>query len=172
MARFDFRWPSYALIEQFLAEGAPIQMATIVIDGHVTHDSAVASLQVNTPNGQPADSTLYVILWDGNGPDSVISIGIGDEARNVATFLDFSLGQTFLGATEADPRDTLKLTMSGPGAACASLLNDAPLDADLRTPTQCRTQAFSLSYNVLPQFGTTDTVVVPVQRIRDVRVEF
>ena len=172
MARFDFRWPSYALIEQFLAEGAPIQTATMVIDGRVIHDSAVASLQVNTPTGQPADSTLYVILWDGNGPDSVISIGIGDEARNAATFLDFSLGQTFLGETEADPRDTLKLTMSSPGAACASLLNDAPPDADLRTPTQCRTQTFSLSYNVFPQLGTTDTVVVPVQRIRDVRVEF
>lgn len=95
MARFDFRESDYALIEQFLAEGAPIQTATMIIDGRVIHDSAVASLQLSTPTGQSADSTLYVILWDGNGPDSVISIGIGDGARNAATFLDFSLGQTF-----------------------------------------------------------------------------
>ncbi len=173
MARFDFRESDYALIEQFLAEGAPIQTATMIIDGRVIHDSAVASLQLSTPTGQSADSTLYVILWDGNGPDSVISIGIGDGARNAATFVDFSLGQTFLGSTEGgNPLDTLELMMSRPGAACASLLHDAPSDADLRTPTQCRTQTFSLAYKLFPELGTTDTVVVPVQTIRDVRVLF
>ena len=173
MARFDFRWPDYALIEQFLAEGAPVQTATMVIDGRVIHDSAVASLQLSTPTGQPSDSTLYVILWDGNGPDSVISIGIGDGARNATTFLDFSLGQTYLGSTvDGSPHDTLDLTMSGPGAPCASLLRDAPPDADLRTPTKCRMQTFSFSYNLFPELGTTDTVVVPVQTIRDVRVVF
>lgn len=172
LARFDFREFGYANIEQFLAEGAPIQTVPIVIDGHLTHDSAVASLQLAPPSGQTPDSTLFIELWDSHGPDSVITIAVDPASPNANTFLDFSLGQTFLGATSASPNDTLALTISAPRFNCTSLLKDAPPDLGLGTPVLCQNQTVTISYNVFPQIGTTDTVVVPRQSIRDVRVVF
>jgi hypothetical protein len=168
----DQRADVFGIVAKVLAEGAPVQMATISIDGRTVTDSAVAYLEVDlADNGQPNDSSLSIAMWDGHGPDSLILVS------TISTFNDASIDVYQPTQINADfpivstAPDTLTLTMSAPGKSCTSFLSDEPPGLNAPVPLVCETQTFSISLKTHPQFRAPDSVIMPRQNIDDVRLE-
>ena len=168
----DLRAGLFELIAKLLAEGAPVQRATISFNGHLIQDSAVAGLDVELSNGQPHDSTLFIVMWDGHGPDSLINVT--SLAQVTLAGAGITLAHTSVNDAPLLPSsiDTLALTTSAPGSACASLFTEAPPDLNVPVPVQCQAESFSVRFHELPGFAAPDTVVMPLQQIQGVRVVF
>jgi hypothetical protein len=168
----DVRSELFTEIAEILAEGAPVQMATISIDGHAIRDSTVSALIVETSHGQPTDSTLQILMWDGHGPDSIIAV------ETIATLSDLSMQLITRDGFQVNVQpfvsgiDTVALALAAPGAACMSLLTERPPDLDPPPPTACQAQRIAMSFTLPPQFGSSDTVSMSQQTLQSIRLQF
>lgn len=125
-AESDGRAGQYQLVADFLAQGAPIQSDSLFLDGHLLVDSAVEVVDVEDVNGQPHDSSVFLIAWDGHGPDTVISVSVGPGFNGwQATWNGGSAG-----VTSSPPQPALGVAIAPPGRDCSSLLTEAPADLD------------------------------------------
>ena len=168
----DQRANAFELIAQMLAEGAPVQKATISFNGKTFTDSAVAELHVAYTGSRALDSSLFIAMWEGNRPDSVVVVKAKPELNYITssvyqrslTNIDFPVYTTVI--------DTVAVTMATPVSACTSLLADEPPGLNAPVPLSCQAQHFSIQFTTLPELVVQDTVVMPFQRIRDVRTAF
>lgn len=81
----DQRANTFELIAQMLAEGAPVQKATISFNGKTFTDSAVAELHLTYIGSRALDSSLFIAMWAGNGPDSVMLVKAKPELNYVSS---------------------------------------------------------------------------------------
>ncbi|MGH7646900.1 MAG: hypothetical protein ACREND_02200 [Gemmatimonadaceae bacterium] len=168
----DLRQDVFFDVVLFLAEGAPVQMASVSFNGHVIRDSAVAVLSMRTSQGRATDSTLLIAMWDGHGPDTVISLVTLTHLTDMGTELISHDGFHADLPAFSNGDDTVRVTLSAPGETCASLLPQRPPDFNPQLPTLCQTQTFSISFKTLPQFGVADSVSMALQSLQGVRLQF
>lgn len=149
----------YSDIGQMLAEGAPVNTGTFLLNNVPSRMHMAAQLIVSTSNGTAVDSEYVLAAWKGDGSDSAIVF-----IQSGGTVLSL---WAFGGASSAEIGGSATVVPGPLGASCTPFT--APSDIYVPTPLSCHVQPTTNSFEVV--LGTGQVVGVSNQPIEGIRVE-
>ncbi len=149
----------YSDIAQMLAQGAPVNAGTILLNGVPDRMHMAAQLVVGTSNGTGVDSEYVLAAWKGDGSDSVIVFI--QSAGTVVSFWGFGA------ASSGEIGGSATVVPGALGSSCTAFT--APSDIYVPMPLSCHAQPTTDSFEVV--LGTGIVVGLSNEPIDGIRVE-